>query len=70
MDRLEKMLLSNESSDTELYAIRVDMENRLKSLDVFCTAMYSTFPPKESSQSNGVLNVKDAKPDHFGGQKV
>lgn len=69
VDRLEKML-SNESSDSELYAIRVDMENRLKNLDVFCTALYSTFPLKESSESNGVLNVKDAKPDHFGGQKV
>lgn len=64
VDRLEKML-SNESTDTELYAIRVDMENRLKNLDVFCTAMYSTFQLKESSESNGVL--KDAKVKVFYG---
>lgn len=56
VDRLEKML-SDESSNTELYAIRVDMENKLKNLDVFCTAMFSTFQLKKSSESNGGQKV-------------
>ncbi|KAM5552233.1 hypothetical protein ABKV19_026985 [Rosa sericea] len=58
-------IVSDESGVNELCKRRIEMEKRLKNLDVFCAAMYSTLESKESS---GVSLLKEAKLDHPGGQ--
>ncbi|XP_040368522.1 uncharacterized protein LOC112192867 isoform X2 [Rosa chinensis] len=58
-------IVSDESRVNELCKRRIEMEKRLKNLDVFCAAMYSTLESKESS---GVSLLKEAKLDHPGGQ--